>query len=77
MKTGALTQLGCVSKAKEMGFDAIEIESIHPHDGSSSPEYAKKLREECERLSLPVANYTFGADLLNGRTAGNEIRVRK
>ncbi|MDD7739820.1 MAG: sugar phosphate isomerase/epimerase family protein [Fusicatenibacter sp.] len=77
MKTGALTQLGCVSKAKEMGFDAIEIESIHPHDGSSSPEYAKKLREECERLSLTVSNYTFGADLLNGSEGNLDAEIER
>ncbi|MCI5649348.1 MAG: sugar phosphate isomerase/epimerase [Fusicatenibacter sp.] len=77
LKTGALTQLGCISKAKEMGFDAIEIESIHPHDGSSKQEYAKKLRDECERVGMPISNYTFGADLLNGSGGNLEAEIER
>ncbi|MGN0314686.1 MAG: sugar phosphate isomerase/epimerase family protein [Fusicatenibacter sp.] len=77
LKTGALTQLGCISKAKEMGFDAIEIESIHPHAGSSKQEYAKKLRDECERVGMPISNYTFGADLLNGSGGNLEAEIER
>lgn len=63
---GVMTQLDCIGKAKEMGFDAVEIESIHPHDGSSPMDYAKKLRAEAERLNMPISNFTFGADFLSG-----------
>jgi len=66
IRKGELTQLGCVAKAKEMGFDGIEFVDIIPHDGSSREDYAKRLGEECGRLSMPVSNYTFGADLLEG-----------
>lgn len=66
MSRGEITQLGCIAKAREMGFDAIEFVDIIPHDGSAREEYAKKLREECERLSMPISNYTFAADLING-----------
>lgn len=78
MGEGTLTQLGCVEKAREMGFDAIEFVGIHPHDGSSVPEYAKKLREECERLQMPVANYTVGADFLRCTDLAAEVeRVKQ
>ncbi|MCM0648094.1 sugar phosphate isomerase/epimerase [Clostridium swellfunianum] len=63
---GVLTQLDCISKAKEMGFDAIEIESIRPHDDSSPMEYAKKLRDEAALLNMPISSFTFGADFLTG-----------
>lgn len=63
---GIMTQLDCIAKAKEMGFDAVEIESIHPHDGSSPMEYAKKLVEEAARLNMPISNFTFSADFLTG-----------
>ena len=53
-EAGILPQLGCIAKAKELGYDAVEICGIWPHDGSSRLDYAKKLREECERLSMPV-----------------------
>ncbi len=68
--SGAITQFACIEKAVEMGFDAIEFVDILPHDGSSAEEYAKKLRAECEKHSLPISNYTFGADFLTG-SGGN------
>ena len=40
VSNGSMTQFDCVSKAGEMGFDAIEFVGIHPHDGSSKEEYA-------------------------------------
>ena len=53
--SGAITQFACIEKAVEMGFDAIEFVDILPHDGSSAEEYAKKLRAECEKHSLPIS----------------------
>lgn len=77
LQNGTLTQLGCVAKAKELGFDAIEIVDVHPHDDSSVPEYAAKLREECERLSMPISNYTVGADFLSGSDGDLDAEVEK
>lgn len=71
---GLLNQLQLVQKAKEMGFDAIEFVEIQPHDGSSKEEYAKKLRQECERLEMPISNYTFAADFLNCEDLPTEIQ---
>ncbi|MCI8623562.1 MAG: sugar phosphate isomerase/epimerase [Provencibacterium sp.] len=72
-----LTQFGCIAKAKEMGFDAIEFVGIQPHDGSSAGEYAARLREECERLEMPVSNYTVSADFLRCESVEREVeRVR-
>lgn len=62
---GKLTQFSCIAAAKELGFDAIEFVDIIPHDGSSKEEYAKKLRQECERLNMPISNFTFGAELFS------------
>ncbi|MCI8441000.1 MAG: sugar phosphate isomerase/epimerase [Provencibacterium sp.] len=73
MQEGTLTQLGCIQKAKEMGFDAIEFVGILPHDGSSVEEYAARLREECERVGMPVSNYTTGADFLRCESLEKEI----
>jgi len=64
MNEGTLTQLGCISRAKELGFEYIEFAEIIPHDGSSKAEYAKKLREECERLGIGVSGLVVGADFL-------------
>lgn len=70
-----LTQFSCIAKAKEMGFDAIEFCEIIPHDGSTREEYAVKLGEEAKRLSLPVSNYTFGADFINGSNGDTQKEV--
>lgn len=72
-----MTQLDCISKAKEMGFDAIEIESIHPHDGSSQRKYAEKLAAEAKRLHMPISNFTFGADFLNGSNGDTKEEITR
>ncbi|MBQ4153522.1 MAG: sugar phosphate isomerase/epimerase [Oscillospiraceae bacterium] len=80
ISAGVLTQLGCVAKAKEMGFDGIEFVDILPHDGSLKEAYAEQLRKACEKEGMPISNYTVGADFLAG-SGGNlkaEIeRVKK
>lgn len=73
MREGTLTQLGCIAKAKEMGFDAVEFVGIIPHDGSAPEDYAVRLREECERVGMPVSNYTIGADFLRCESVEKEI----
>jgi len=66
VRSGAMAQMDIVAKAKEIGFDVIEFSTIAVPKGETLPEYAKKLRAECERVGLPVVNYTIGADFLNG-----------
>ena len=77
MQTGELTQFDCIAKAKEMGFDAIEFVDILPHDQSSKEEYAVRLREECQRLDMPVSNYTVGADFLNGSDGDLQAEIER
>lgn len=66
MGPGGLTQMDCVARAAEMGFDAVEFVDILPHDGSSPEKYARRLGEACRAAGLAVSNYTFGADFLTG-----------
>ncbi len=75
LNSGELTQLGCIAKAKEMGFDAIEFVDILAPEGVSREDYADQLRAECERLSMPVSNYTVGADFLKGDLEAEIARV--
>lgn len=78
MRAGEYNQFTIIQKAKDMGFDGIEFVDILPHDGSCPEEYAKKLREECERLEMPILNFTFGADFVNCADRKSEIeRVKK
>lgn len=70
---GTPTQLETIAKAKELGYDSVEICGIWPHDGSSVTEYAKRLREECERLEMPIASYVTSAEFLQCDNVQEEL----
>jgi sugar phosphate isomerase/epimerase len=71
--SGALKQIEVPAKAKEMGFDVIEFSTIAVPEGEDLRNYARRLREECDRVGIEVANYTIGADFLNG--SGGDCRA--
>ena len=80
VQTGDMTQLECITRAKEAGFDGIEICGIVPHDNSDMENYALRLRKSAESENLPIVNFTVGADFLNCGPLGlkDEInRVKK
>lgn len=74
---GTITQLGCIEKAKELGFDVIEFIDLMPHDGSTEKEYAQKIADECKRVDIEVGSYTIGADLLNGSDGDTKKEVAR
>lgn len=77
MNRGELTQIECIGKAKDLGFDAVEIESIRPHEGSTEEEYAYKLAEEAKKIEIPLSNFTFGADFLHGCEGDFEKEIER
>ncbi len=66
-----------LSKAKEMGFDVFEFSGIHVPEGKTLPEFAQELREESERIGLPIVNYAVGADFLNGSEKNLEKEIER
>ena len=62
-RSGRMTQLDCVAKPKEMGFAAIEITDIVGETLDQQKEYAKKIREEADRVGIEINAYTIGANL--------------
>lgn len=64
IRQGKMTQLDCVAKAKEMGFDAIEFIDL---DGAPDLELqkknARKIRAEADRVGIDINAYTIGACL--------------
>ncbi len=64
ISSGKETQLSIMKKAKEMGFDGIEFIDLSPEKDMSEAEYARLLKEESEKLSLPVTAYTISANFL-------------
>lgn len=72
-----MTQMDCIAKAKEMGFDAIEFSDVIPERGKSANDYAKMLKEECDKINLPVSSLTFGADFLTGSNGNIEAEKKR
>lgn len=66
VKKGAMSQLDIIPKTKEMGFDVIEFSTLSLPAGETPLSFAPRLREACDKAGLPIANYTIGADFLNG-----------
>lgn len=58
INSGRETQLSIIKIAKEMGFDGIEFTDLNTPDGMTEAEYAQQIREESEKLGLPVIIYT-------------------
>lgn len=71
--SGNIRQIDVISKAKEAGFDVIEFSTISVPQGKTLNEYARELRDEAERVGIPIANYTIGADFVNG--CGGDLRA--
>ncbi len=65
ISAGKETQLSVMKIAKDMGFDGIEFTDLCPPEGVNEAEYAKMIKEESDKLSLPVAAYTISANLLS------------
>ena len=65
MEDGRENQLSIIKLASELGFDGIEFCGIEPHDDRSVSDYAKILKDETDRVGLPISSFVFGADLLN------------
>ena len=75
--SGRLTTFGCIEKAKEMGFDAIEFVEFNGPNGETPLEYAGKLRAEADRVGIEISNFAVGADFLNGSDGNLEAEVNR
>ncbi len=73
INAGSESQLSVMKKAKEMGFDGIEFTDLIPPEGVSEAEYAAMIREESEKLGLPVTAYTISANMLGENGVDAEV----
>ncbi len=67
IKNGDITPFDCISKAKELGFDAIEFVdfvNFDPNDRANWKQTARELKAECDRVGIEISSLTVGADLL-------------
>ena len=63
IKAGKLTPVQCVSKAKEMGFDAIEIVDF-VFKNTDAAALAKELKAQADKVGIEISNLAVGADLM-------------
>lgn len=77
VRSGQMKQIEVIAKAKEMGFDVIEFSTIAVPEGKTLKDFAKELRDEADRVGIPIANYTVGADMLNGCNGDLEAEIAR
>ena len=78
-RTTGCDYVALCKKAKEMGFDGIELVDLSTEIGQRDTveDVAKDIREASERLSLPVLAYTIGASLLRPTPEENESEMER
>ena len=69
IQKGELTPLGCVEKAAELGFDAVEAVDFVNFSGTQEEKKAQalELKQAVEKCGLKFSSLAIGADFLNGR----------
>ena len=68
---GEMELLDIPKRARELGFDALEICANEALENEGE-EYAIKLRRACDESSVKVSTMVFGCDLLSGsKASGN------
>ena len=72
--SGKMTQLDCISKAKEMGFDGVELVDIANFADGDVLGYAKKLADGAERCDIELSNFAFTADFSVKSEFDNQIQ---
>ncbi len=77
VRTGRLLQTEVPEKAKEMGFDVLEFSTISVPGGKKPEDFAAELKEECDRVGIPIANYTIGADFLQGSCGDLDAEIER
>ena len=77
VRSGQMKQIEVIAKAKEMGFDVIEFSTIAVPEGKTLPEFAAELKAEADRVGIPIANYTVGADLLAGSNGDLQAEIAR
>lgn len=80
IRAGKMSQLDCVKRAKEMGFDGVEFIELKPNESPTLEEqivYAKKIREEAEKYGVEIIAYTIGANLYRSTESECKAEVER
>ena len=74
---GKLTQVECVAKAKEMGFETMEFIDMAGSCYEEQVANAKQIRTEADRLGVKIAAYTIGANLYQATPEARAAEVER
>lgn len=74
---GGMKQIDVIKAAKEAGFDVIEFSTIAVPEGRTLLDFAAELKAEADRVGIPIANYTIGADFVNGSGGDLDAEVER
>lgn len=80
VKEGKMTQLDCVKKAAELGFDGVEFIELAPNESPTFEDklaYAAKIRAEAEKYGIDIVAYTVGANLYQSTDEENAKEVAR
>ena len=77
IRAGKLTQLECVARAKEMGFDAIEFTDLKGETLDEQKALAIEIKKEAERVGIEINAYTIGANLYHECAEDSEREVAR
>lgn len=65
IQNGEMTQLDSIRRAKELGFDAVEIQNLLHDNTITDTAYAKRVLATAKQYQIPISCLTIDADLLN------------
>ncbi|MBE7090324.1 MAG: sugar phosphate isomerase/epimerase [Clostridiales bacterium] len=78
LSDGRMTQLDCIQKAYDMGFDAIEFTDILPTDDYEAQKLAAAaIRREADRLGMSIPAYAIAASLYQETEEAQEAEVER
>lgn len=77
LSAGKMTYFDCISKAKEMGFDAIEFLNMHGETLDEQKEEARALRAKAAEVGITINAYTIGANLYNESREKTDAEVER
>ena len=79
IQKGELTPLGCVEKAAELGFDAVEAVDFVNFSGTQEEKKAQalELKQAAEKCGLKFSSLAIGADFLNGSDGDQEKEIQR
>jgi sugar phosphate isomerase/epimerase len=77
LRAGELSGFDVITKAKEMGFEAVDFSGLPVPEGKTPESCAERLREHAEQAGVPIAAYTIGADFLTGSGGNLEDEIER